>query len=436
MSSESPDLLHIDDPQAFEAAVAALLAADRDSAVSSLIRVLGHEDPWGIRHRIAVTALGAAGASEAFHEICSMTHPDRWYSIREAATLALGSMPAGDALDPLLALLQDSEYVVQCAAAQSLGMLGSEAGVPALCEMLKQQDQWGLLQGAILEALTKIKSAKATDPLVRQLKYPHNPGIVRDAIMEALVAIGPSTVSHLLRVLPAVNQATQRVISRGLYQLQETVLCDIFPGLLDAKPGSIEELKALAKGGDIRAISTVVQRIEQLQLPGSTTERFIKDQLKLAISDIFDAMTGPFVAMGPFICSTHFARFTEHKIERTAYLACRVCGETYHARKAGTVRLILARDAPVLSMADADTLVVNGLLHTEMIDCDEILIGHASDEEVVRFCMRAGNDADPFRNRNRLPCVVLQPDQLNQNTLQILQKTFIVQLPPELPVDR
>ncbi len=412
--------LNTDDPKVFQAAADALVKTGAPEATAAFRQVLEQEDPWGIRHRIAITALGQRRDAAAAPDLLRMTHPDYWYSIREAAVLALGNTPDPSVADPLIALLEDEEYAIQCAAAKALGVQQVTAAVPALCEKLEAQDQWGLLQGAILEALAAINSLDAVETLVNQLKYPHNPRVVRDGIIDTLTTLGPASVPHMLRVLPFVDPPTQQVISRGLYQLNEPVLCEVFPGALNAKPRSLAQLLSRAAVGDIRALSTLVARIKQLRAPSSTTESFIKDALKTTVNQ------ATLAANHSFVCTKDFAQFTRFSIENTPYLACRQCGETYYAQQVSKVELTLHDAAPLQSLDSDGTLVVNWLLHQQMIDCDEVSIGSADNEAVVRFCMMAGNDADPFRGNTRLPCTIQSTDQLDHNTLQILRKTFTI----------
>jgi len=69
-------------------------------------------------------------------------------------------------------------------------------------------------------------------------------------------------------------------------------------------------------------------------------------------------------------------------------------------------------------------LRVNCLVHRDMFDFDRVEIVQATDEEVERFAMRAGNDTDSVRKPGyeEMQCTV--KCELSENTLRILEKIF------------
>lgn len=104
---------------------------------------------------------------------------------------------------------------------------------------------------------------------------------------------------------------------------------------------------------------------------------------------------------------------------------CRVCNrqQEYFIGK-----LIAVLDQQMTSnlVETKDELRVNALKHDKMFDFDEIEIRQATDQEVERFVVRAGNEIDDFR-KSRYKDVrytVAPTCELSDNTHRILKQMF------------
>ncbi len=69
---------------------------------------------------------------------------------------------------------------------------------------------------------------------------------------------------------------------------------------------------------------------------------------------------------------------------------------------------------------------VNWLARRTLFDFDEIEIVRATDEDVERFVVQAGNDTDEFRQSRyrEMSCKIVLDCRLSGNTLRILKNTF------------
>lgn len=418
--------LPTEDPHVFEAVVAGLVSINAEEASNGLIAVLKQEDAWGIRHRIATHALGQLGDPSSITVLAQLASKHHWNRVREAAAKALGNFPHPEALGALPILLADSDYAVQCAAATSLGVLAEKGttlwstmlrstATEALCEALLKPDPWGLLQTASVVALKSMQDPIAIPSLLTLLQRPANPALLTDQALNALVSIGRSTTSSLLRILPRVDKDTQAAISKA-FRLTEPKLAEIFPGALYGEEKELDVLESLLQAGDIRTLSTLVARIQQLDKASTTGEEIVKQRL-------IDTLKKVQHIKPEVLCEQDFTRFISSSQNRVPYYACRTCGESYYAINISHVIAVLQKDAPASIVHNSEHLRVNWLKKPIMIDFDEVEIGDASNEEILRFCVMVGNDTDLFR-KSKVRCTINSSRQLSPNTIRVLDKTF------------
>ncbi|MFK7845163.1 MAG: HEAT repeat domain-containing protein, partial [Rhodothermales bacterium] len=355
-----------------------------------------------------------------------------WHRVREAAANALGNFPHPEAIEALAALLTDSDYAVQCAAATSLGILAKKnqgenrtstaesTATETLCEVLLKPDAWGLLQTASVVALKNTEDPIAIPTLLTLLKRPDNPAILIDRVLDALVAIGPSTTGSLLSVLNQVDINTQTSISKAFQRLAETQLAGVFPGALYGEEKELDALQALFQAGDIRCLGTVMARVQQLEQPASTMEEIIKQRL-------IDILKQAQHIKPEVICTQDLTRFISSSQNQLPYYTCRMCGDSYHALRVNKVVVVLQTDAPAHSMDNEAHFRFNWLKQPILIDFDEVEIGDVADEEILRFCVMVGNDTDLFR-KTKVRCEIKSSAQLSPNTIRVLHKTFEVNI--------
>jgi hypothetical protein len=106
------------------------------------------------------------------------------------------------------------------------------------------------------------------------------------------------------------------------------------------------------------------------------------------------------------------------------YYGCRTCGKG-HSFFQGRVVAVLEQTATPVQQDDHN-LLINWPQRREPFDFDEVYIIQASDEEVERFAVQAGNDTDPIRKARykQMPCTIWQDCPLSENTWRILEYAF------------
>jgi len=105
---------------------------------------------------------------------------------RSKAAHILGLIEDTKATEPLIAALEDESVVVRSEAGKSLGLITDRRAVPALMDVLADEDEWVTARANAAEALGKIKDERAVMPLIDVL------GSEIAAIRgNAVVALGP-----------------------------------------------------------------------------------------------------------------------------------------------------------------------------------------------------------------------------------------------------
>jgi hypothetical protein len=128
------------------------------------------------------------------------------------------------------------------------------------------------------------------------------------------------------------------------------------------------------------------------------------------------------------LCPHCLAKCTEQQVmpaagRRISYYGCRLCQQSQTFIEGEAVLVLDDRMAEERTFTDG-VFLVNALRTPTFCDCDRILITRASEYEVERFCIRMGNDTDPFRTgrHKRLPVTVCCA--LPENSRRILGSLF------------
>ncbi len=134
------------------------------------------------------------------------------------------------------------------------------------------------------------------------------------------------------------------------------------------------------------------------------------------------------------LCPECLTQFSAHHLKLTwfvnpgvtIYYGCRVCSQSQEFIEETPI-LVLDRAMTEPQIFTADTLRVNWLLARRLIDCDQIEIIEASDEEVERFVVQLGNNTDPLRERlfKMVPVILSASCHLSANTHQMLERVFV-----------
>ncbi len=423
MSSKNShlDLSQIDDPHTFEEAVTHLLKLNPAGAVNTLIEVLQSDDPWGIRHRIATHALGELGDVSAIPIVTQTAATHHWHRVRETAAIALGHFPTDEAGSALITLLNDTDYAVQCAAALSLGRTGHPDATPALCNQLSIPDRWGMLQMAILESLKALHNPAAVPALIAQLRREDNSSVVTDSILDVFCAIGDEVVGVMLLTLPFVPSNTQTAIAQSLVKLGELHLGNTLPAALRGDADALKELIKLARYGDIRCTSILVDQARRNLASESPSKMALGQLLMQTVAELLPSQ----ILSERLFCRQDLTRFIEHTFSTTPYIACRKCANSVYATRIKHVVALVDQEAPALNF-DGEIAYINPLKQSGLFDFDSVKINRATDEEVVRFCIQVGNDPDVYRSQRKAFCTIEHDNQFSANTLGVVRKTFEV----------
>jgi HEAT repeat protein len=206
--------LEDEDPEARTIAEETLGRIGDDRAVQPLIARLG-DDVVSVR-RAAADALGAIGNRDAVEPLIDALEQDV-VSVREEAVQALGNLGDPLAVDWLIAALKDKE--LRMSATEALGKVEHSGAVGALIAML--EDTQYMVRRAAAHALGKIADQQAVPPLVVALGDLSTPVGMEAA--NALVTIGPPAIQPLIAALAdadrkhSVREGAARVL-RKIYR--------------------------------------------------------------------------------------------------------------------------------------------------------------------------------------------------------------------------
>ncbi|MCP4371369.1 MAG: hypothetical protein GY797_25115 [Deltaproteobacteria bacterium] len=122
-------------------------------------------------------------------------------------------------------------------------------------------------------------------------------------------------------------------------------------------------------------------------------------------------------------CTAHKANISLQ--ESVTYYGCQICGQSQNFFN-GQVVAILDNNRQIDQVQQMNILQVNWLIHRKLFDFDYVKIVQATDEEVERFLVQMGNEANATQQSHykEIRCVVTSECELSENTVKILQKTF------------
>jgi hypothetical protein len=193
--------------------------------------------------------------------------------------------------------------------------------------------------------------------------------------------------------------------------------CNLLSDVMDGYPA------VAAIGGT--AVSSLQTISRQNSLLAGVAIRIMKD-----IAWITERQLGN--RAGRLLCPRCLAHFYAHRADLpwqfdVTYYGCRLC---YQSREfidcsKGVVAVLDAAWTGAQDLRDG-LLRVNWLARRALFDFTAVEIVQATDEDVERFAVQAGNDADPLRRPlfASMRCVVSPACGLSENTLRILENTF------------
>lgn len=185
--------------------LAGVLGEQARLSVPGLIRLLDAEDPS--MRRMAIKSLGSMGgpAEAAIPKLIEVLKGDKDYWNKVEAALALGSLAKThpEAVQALIAALNDKKNRVRSYATDALGMIGAPAVVP-LKQILDSGDARTRRYAIQALGAMKAEAKDAIDPLIACLDDPDES--IRSAAAYSLGSIGESKE----KVTSALERARER----------------------------------------------------------------------------------------------------------------------------------------------------------------------------------------------------------------------------------
>lgn len=325
------------------------------------------------------------------------------------------------ALIPTLGrLTRAKEWELRYAASQALSAIADEKAIPHLINYLK--DTRPEVREATTSALIK-RSKQATPHLIKLLRQGGR--FTRVAAANILAELKEEqAVLPLISQLGHCDRGTVFAMSQALADINGAALASIFPGIFTKEKTSISTAHQLLKDGDFRFITPLVRYLKMCRHSPHHEE----------IHDVLKDLQSTAVKYGEqMICMTHLRRFIKRQFisnlfpfQLTPYMACRTCRSTLSGRKIKTVVVNLDHEAPEMSWGAEEQLLINWFIKGEVFDFNAVRIANATDQEVMQFCLTAGNDSDRFRRKRykSVSCHVLPSSGIQTNTLRILKQTF------------
>jgi phycocyanobilin lyase alpha subunit len=179
---------------------------------------------WLGRFRI-VEAAAVTGLIKALEDEADRT-PEGGYPLRRNAARALGKLGDRQAVLPLIACLDCSDFYVREAAAQSLEMLGDRVCIPALIKLLavglqaeqlvSEQPDLSQPYEAILEALGTLRASEFIALVKPFLEHPIE-----------LVQYAAARAMYQLTQEPAYGERLVKALAGERLQLRRAVLADL-----------------------------------------------------------------------------------------------------------------------------------------------------------------------------------------------------------------
>ncbi len=193
--------------------------------------------------------------------------------------------------------------------------------------------------------------------------------------------------------------------------------CNLLSDVMDGYPA------VAAIGGT--AISSLQTIGRQNSLLAGVAIRVMKD-----IAWVTERQFG--TRAGHLLCPHCLAHFYAHRADLpwqfdVTYYGCRLCNQTreFIDCPQGVVAVLDAAWTDAQVLRDG-LLQVNWLARRALFDFTMVQIVQATDEDVERFAVQVGNDADLLRRPlfAAMRCVVNPACGLSENTLRILENTF------------
>jgi HEAT repeat protein len=169
---------------------------DDERAVLALKEALKDEDAY-VREWAAV-ALGSEWAASAVEDLVEALS-DASDDVRQNAAGALGAIGAPEATRPLCEVARADGFIMaRVAAAHSLGEIGGLAAWSCLVDLLRDDEQDGMLQRTAADLLAKNPPSELSDELWKIATDPRQADDIRGTLLRGLSNAGDARATKLL----------------------------------------------------------------------------------------------------------------------------------------------------------------------------------------------------------------------------------------------
>ena len=125
-------------------------------------------------------------------------------------------------------------------------------------------------------------------------------------------------------------------------------------------------------------------------------------------------------------CLTHFISYQIYPSSwhPSVYYGCRNCGQSREFVEGVRVIAVLDRRMTTEQVEQNGVLCVNWLMRRRLFDFDEVNIIDATDEDIERFAVQAGNDGDIVRKPRYKEMLCTVTPGVSDNSVWVLGKIF------------
>lgn len=390
-------------------------------------------------------ALGEIGDPRAYDMLIGrINEPSP--NVRAAVFEALAALGDDRAVLPVLELYRYDPRRLPQAARQALERMGVESLLAALQAVLNGYGDTelralvaddcsdGILaERVMLKWLTRqnvrcrstacrmlghLRDTSAVKPLAACLNDPVD--AVRAAACTALGLVGDTTVAP--KVATRAGEASPVVRAAAIAALDGLGAGTLAVALREMYSGNPAALAELLLAGEHPVSRPLVELLARtgFDVPLQVALRALFGRIWAAQAD--DA---PRMLCRPCLLRPTPREFRRLLLPTVKVLACRGCGNVLHfKRDIAEVVAVLDTDATKAVTVRKGSARVNALKQTAPFDYDHVEILAASDFDVERFCMSAGNDTDRHRAARRRTIPVTVECKLSENTLRVLDHIF------------
>ena len=348
---------------------------------------------------------------------------DSRFTVRKRAATKLATASSSNALSPLLKALDDPYLAVREAAYASLTSYKGPLSLSILMDALLSDH--GLAQKAAAELLHNSEDPQVIEALTLTL---HDPSYnVRQRVCALLAHLGDDHPLHLLLTAlyawdsPIHEIPAYLIVSFYLQKRMEAV------ALLHTAVNSLR--------GDplLQHFKTGIDALDKLADHGEWRHlSYFADFNAFPYQSEMNAALKKASRLQPdntLLCTTHGTRFIPVAKPGVAYQVCRTCKQTHRSIEASKTIAVFDENMVAPAILQDSEYRISWLHRRSLFDFDAIEIGPCSVDDLMIFCIDAGNDTDSFRLRryNQTPVFIRDSATIPTPLRKLLEKQFQVQ---------